>query len=150
MQYDIFKLLRQDHQNVLQLFERAEENISDDAGILGHLFDSIKHELDLHSLAEQAVVYTELHKSDEMVELVHKAEEDHSKVKGLLEQLEAEAQGTLPWKTTLLALGRAVRQHIIDEERRIFSKMREVYTDDQLHEMGRAYAETKGSASLAA
>ena len=136
------ELLKQDHQNVKQLFQEATH--ASNQNKLKDLFDKIDTELEIHAHIEETVFYPALEQHEELKDMVAEALEEHQEVKTLLEEIEELGSGSHDFGGKLQELMESVEHHVAEEEGEMFPKVREVFDERELDELGRQLNSAKG------
>lgn len=129
---DAFEILRQDHQKVSGIFQQIEKG----AGNQEQLFRQLKQELNLHAQIEETILYPALQQQSETSEITKEAYEEHQEVKDLLAELEAMSPGEEDWDSLIQELKASVEHHVEEEEGEMFSRAREVLSQQQIEEIG--------------
>jgi hemerythrin superfamily protein len=133
---DALEILKQDHQKVKELFHEATRGKD--------LFDKIDTELEIHGHIEETVFYPALEQHEELKDMVAEALEEHQEVKMLLEELEELGPKSHDFGAKLQVLMESVEHHVAEEEGEIFPKVREVFDEEELEELGRRLNSAKG------
>ena len=146
-QTDAIALLKQDHREVKQLFDRFEK-----AGDNAHkekrkLVDEMITELSRHASIEEQILYPWAREyiqdsDDDVLEAI----EEHHVVKWLLWELEDLDPTDERFDAKVTVLTENVRHHIEEEESELFSDLRDVATRSELVELGEALAKAKRGA----
>jgi hemerythrin superfamily protein len=135
------EILKQDHQKVKELFQeatRGEQNTRKD------LFDKIDTELEIHAHIEETVFYPALEEHEELKDMVAEAFEEHQEVKTLLEEIEELGSESHDFGAKLQELMESVEHHVVEEEGEMFPKVREVFDERELEELGNQLNAAKG------
>ena len=136
------ELLKQDHQKVKQLFEEATH--ASDQNKRKDLFDKIDTELEIHAHIEETVFYPALEKHEELKDMVAEALEEHQEVKTLLEEIEELGSESHDFGGKLQELMESVDHHVAEEEGEMFPKVREVFDETELEQLGKQLNSAKG------
>jgi iron-sulfur cluster repair protein YtfE (RIC family) len=142
------ELLKQDHENVKQLFREAEE--AQDPKRRKELFDQIETELEIHTHIEETVFYPAMEQHEELKDLVAESRDEHEEVKELLEDMESMAPEDEDFESSLQDLIENVEHHAEEEEQEMFPKARQVVGDKALEDLGRQLEAAKGKQQRAA
>jgi hemerythrin superfamily protein len=135
------EILKQDHQKVKELFQearRGEQNKRKD------IFDKIDTELEIHAHIEETVFYPALEEHEELKDMVAEALEEHQEVKTLLEEIEELGPEGHDFGGKLQELMENVEHHVEEEEGEMFPKVREVFDEEELEELGNQLNSAKG------
>ena len=138
------EVLKQDHQKVKGLFKEATG--SPDQSKRKELFDKIDTELEIHAHIEETVFYPELETHEELKDMVAEALEEHQEVKIMLEELEELGSESHDFGSKLQELIESVEHHVEEEEGEMFPKVREVFDESQLEQLGQELESAKGTA----
>ena len=141
---DALKLLEQDHRKVKILFQEAKD--AKDSAQKKQIFDNIDTELEIHTHIEETVFYPAIEKRDEFKEMVAEALEEHQEAKTLIDELEDLVSDDDEFSSTLEELIEAVKHHVEEEEGEMFPKIRELFDQHQLDQLGQEMESAKGPA----
>jgi hemerythrin superfamily protein len=137
------QVLEQDHQKVKGLFQQAKN--ATDQGKLKELFDKIDTELEIHTHIEETVFYPAIEEHEEFKDMVAEALEEHQEAKTMLDELEELGSDSHDFGSKLQGLMEAVEHHVQEEEGQMFPKIREVFDEDELEQLGRELESAKGT-----
>ncbi|MEY2448143.1 MAG: hypothetical protein QOH79_1619 [Acidimicrobiaceae bacterium] len=140
---DVIKLLETDHREVEDLFAKAE---STSGAAKQQVVTKIASELTLHAEVEEQIVYPAMREAG-LNEIVDEAEQEHSKVKQLIAQLEAMDATTDEVDAVLDELKADVQHHVEEEESEGFPKFREAVDQAELQALATRVQEAKQAAS---
>ena len=136
------EILKQDHQKVKQLFQEATH--ASDQNKRKDLFDKIDTELEIHAHIEETVFYPAIEQHEELKDMVAEALEEHQEVKMLLEEIEELGSESHDFGARLQELMESVEHHVAEEEGEMFAKVREVFDERELEELGNQLNSAKG------
>jgi hemerythrin superfamily protein len=139
------EILKQDHQKVKGLFLEARH--ATDIGKRKDLFNQIDTELEVHAHIEETVFYPAIEDHEELKDMVTEALEEHEEAKSLLEELEELGVESHEFGSKLQQLMEAVEHHVEEEEGEMFPKIREVFEEDELEQLGQDLESAKGTQS---
>jgi hemerythrin superfamily protein len=128
------ELLKQDHQKVSDLFAKVEATDSEKQH--EQLFEQIKTELETHTHIEETVLYPALEKHEELKDLVLEAYEEHKQVKTLIREIGRLADGSEKFDAKLKVMGENVEHHVEEEENEMFPKVKQLFSNQELEQMG--------------
>ena len=143
----LFKLLKDDHARVLDLFEQVEENGSD-AAQARELFDRIQKELQIHMSGEEKYFYPALEQDEEARDQVLEGYEEHNVVKTLLKQFGRQSAGDERWMAKVKVLKEIVAHHVKEEEREMFKTARNTLDPGQSEDILRRLEQAKEKAGV--
>jgi hemerythrin superfamily protein len=135
-------ILKKDHQTVKDLFQQATR--TSDQKQRRDLFDKIDTELEIHAHIEETIFYPALEQHEELADMVAEALEEHQQVKVLLEEIEEAGADSHDFGAKLQELMENVEHHVKEEEGEMFSKVREVFDENELEELGSQLVSAKG------
>ena len=138
------EVLKQDHQKVKGLFQEARQGT--DRNKRKELFDKIDTQLEIHTHIEETVFYPAMETHEELKDLVAEALEEHQEAKMLLDELEELGADNHDFSSKLQQLMEAVEHHVEEEEGEMFPKIREVFDQDELEQLGQELESAKGTA----
>jgi hemerythrin superfamily protein len=144
MTMNALELLKQDHQKVKGLFQEVRKG--SDRNRQKELFDKIDTELEIHTHIEETVFYPAIEAHEELKEMVAEAMEEHQEAKMLLEELEELGADNHDFGSKLQQLMEAVEHHVEEEEGEMFPKIREVFDQNELEQLGEELESAKGTA----
>jgi hemerythrin superfamily protein len=137
------ELLKHDHQKVKGLFQEATR--ATDASKRKDLFNQIDTELEMHAHIEETIFYPAIEDHEELKDMVAEALEEHEEAKKLLGELEELGADSHEFGSKLQQLIEAVEHHVEEEEGEMFSKIREVFEEDELEQLGEELESAKGT-----
>lgn len=138
----IYEALKKDHEKVKSLLNELV-NLDDDSDQRDELITQIRDELIPHARAEEAVFYNSLRTFEADKELVRDAYKEHIEAEKLLKMLQMKDAVNIDWKKTASELLKALEHHIQEEEGPMFTRAREVFTDDEARQFAEAFEKMK-------
>jgi hemerythrin superfamily protein len=138
-QRDVIEILTHDHREVEQMFAELE-SLQGAAGDEARkrrkdLVDQVTIELVRHSVAEEAEVYPRVKEKVSEAEAEH-AKQEHAEAEETMKRLEGLQPDDPSFDTEVATLMREIREHVAEEEGEMFPHLRQVFTQDELVEMG--------------
>jgi iron-sulfur cluster repair protein YtfE (RIC family) len=140
---DVIKLLENDHREVEDLFSKVE---STSGAARQQVVTKLASELTLHAEVEEQIVYPAMREAG-LNDIVDEAEQEHSKVKELVAQLETMDGSTAEVDPIIAELKEDVQHHVEEEESEGFPKFRDAVDQAQLQDLATRVQEAKQSAS---
>ena len=139
---DALELLKQDHQKVKELFEKAEEA---EAKQQEKIFEQIKTELETHARIEETVFYPAVQEHEELKDMVLESLEEHKQIKTLLREMDNLASDSEKFEPKLKVLMENVEHHAEEEEEgKMFPKLRQIMGKQKLEQLGADLEAAKG------
>jgi hemerythrin-like domain-containing protein len=140
---DALQLLKEDHELVKRLLadgekltERAEKGRQE-------LFTRLKSELEIHERIEEEVLYPALRDHPKSEEIAYEAFEEHHVVDTILSELENTPVSDPEWMAKFTVAKENLEHHIEEEEGEMFRTTRQLFSKDELEDMGRRMQEIK-------
>ena len=137
---DPYQLLKADHETVSKLFKRIE---SASGRVKLIRFRKLKHELDVHTHVEETIFYPALKNKNESRDITLEAYEEHKVVKDLLAELNGAKKPSDEWDARFTVLKENVEHHVEEEVGELFSKAKDVLTDELAEKLGDQMAAEK-------
>jgi hemerythrin superfamily protein len=136
---DIRELLRQDHQEALQLAAQIEQ--TDDTAQAKQLFEQLREAVVKHARGEERIVYPALEDSgdEEAGELAREAAVEHELVDLLFERMTRMRTASDNWKARASVVKELLEHHIEEEQNEVFQKLGEILDAEELEEMGERF-----------
>jgi hemerythrin-like domain-containing protein len=142
---DLFEILHSDHEVVSSLLTAIRQGNSERRA---QIFSRLKEELEVHSSAEEACVYSRLMEKTPLIKTVARSEEEHSTIREYLECLEQVAVDSKDWKEAFEDLEETIELHVKKEEGEVFSDMRKLFSVSELDQMKDDFLGTKKKLKL--
>jgi len=143
MEITIFDVLKQDHEKVRYLFDKAGKSSRKEIATLQKLFAQIEEELQIHMEGEERFFYSALEQNDEMREKVLEGFEEHQVAKTMIGTFQALAVDDERWAAKMKVLNEIVEHHMQEEEREIFKMARKSLDKNQQLEMAVNFQKSK-------
>ena len=140
---DALKLLKQDHDLVKRILTEGEETTERGEKIRTELFARLKRELEVHERIEEEILYPALRDNPKSKEIALEGYEEHHVVDEILSELEQTPVTDETWGAKFKVAKENLEHHIEEEEGEMFQKARQIFSDDELEDMGRRMQEIK-------
>jgi hypothetical protein len=142
---DALKLMKEDHEKLKKLLERAEhaqaEHNRED------LLEKIRAELKPHERMEEEVFYPALKGHKNAKDIVLEGYEEHHVADVIFAELQTTPVGSDVWKAKMKVLKEGIEHHIEEEEGEMFKKARAVFDKSELEALGVLMAAFKQAAA---
>ncbi len=136
---DVIEVLEQDHREVEQMFGELESlrgaTDEDAQSRRKDLMEQVTIELVRHSVAEEVLVYPQV-ESKVSAEEAERAKKEHAEAEETLQRLEKLDPDDAAFDSELDTLMREIREHVAEEEGEMFAHMRQVFSQEELDQMG--------------
>ena len=140
---DVFKLLKQDHQEVKQLFKKIEETSDGAIKTREKTFKELARELAVHASVEERIVYPRLQEIENLEDMVKEGIEEHHVVEQLMEEIAQLSADDEQWMPKVTVLKELVEHHVEEEEKELFPKASKALDQDEAEELGQTVEEEK-------
>ncbi|HEY8555563.1 MAG TPA: hemerythrin domain-containing protein [Burkholderiales bacterium] len=138
---DCFTLLKQDHDEVRQLFKQCESQGAKEGA--KKVFQELARNLAVHAKLEEALFYPRLEDEKAVSDLVEEAYEEHEAVEELLAEMASMSPQDEAWAEKLEELKQNVEHHVKEEEGELFPKAAKIIDKDEAADLGETMAEEK-------
>jgi len=127
---DAIALLKQQHREVKEMFDRFE-NMTDRAKVSKKkLADEICNALIMHTTIEEEIFYPATREaSEETEDMIDEAVVEHASAKDLIAQIMEMDPGDDLYDAKVKVLGELIEHHVEEEEEEMFPKTRELKLD---------------------
>jgi len=139
----IYEALEKDHVAVKKLLADLVALNKDDDQRRHQILEQIKDDLIPHARAEEAVFYNSLRMLDKAKDIAMHGFREHVEAEALLRSLQAMDKLDTSWKETAWKLKEAIEHHIQDEEGRLFTVAKQLFTQDEAVAMAEAFETLK-------
>lgn len=140
------ELLKDDHNKVRKLLNQLTETTDRALTKRKELLDKIEQELSIHTQIEEEIFYPAFHKAGRKKheKLFYEAQEEHRAVGAmLLPNIMETKPDSNQFSGRAKVLKEVVEHHANDEEEEMFPMAEELFSSDELQELGQRMAERK-------
>ena len=130
------ELLKEDHRKVKKLLEQGDETTENAVKTRTELLEKIKAEMQVHETIEEEIFYPALQQHDKAKEIVLEGYEEHHVVDQILGELDEVSVEDERWAAKFSVMKENVEHHIEEEEDDMFKKAKQIFSDDELKELG--------------
>jgi hemerythrin superfamily protein len=138
--HDVIDVLTEDHREVEELFTQLEAVMGSgsdrDEARMQELVDQVTIELVRHAVAEEVALYPKV-KDKVSEEEAERAKHEHAEAEESLKRLEQMDRNDPSFQAEIQTLMTEIREHVAEEEGEMFPHMREVFTPEELQDMGK-------------
>ncbi len=143
---DALQVLKSDHDKVRELFVKfraAKE--ANDTDEMGTLVEKIFEELELHTAIEERVFYPAVEEAggEDLGDLTDESNEEHHVVDLLMAEIKELDPSDDAYAPKMTVLIENVEHHAGEEEKEMFPKVRNLFSQSQLDELGAALEREK-------
>jgi hypothetical protein len=133
---DALALLKEDHEKAKTLMNELEKTTERGVKTREEKWTKLLKELTIHENMEEQIFYPALHENPKLKEIVLEALEEHHLVDEIVEQLKDTPFEDEHWSAKFKVTKENVEHHIEEEEGPMFTKVRQVFSKDELEELG--------------
>lgn len=136
---DIFEILRNDHRTLRSLLEQFNRAPDPESRI--RRLDALEEEFEVHSAAEEEVIYPRLQEMGAMEELASESFDAHCAIRDGIDGLRAVLEDAViegdegTWRGTLQDLRGIFERHVANEENIVFEAMVKAHSAETLSAM---------------
>lgn len=140
---DVFTLLKQDHKEAKQLFEKIEQSSSRAMKLREKSMQQLAQELEMHTSVEEEIVYPRLKEIDSLKDTILEAYEEHHVATQLLQEITELSPQDEQWMAKVTVLKEMVEHHVREEEKDLFPKAQKALGKEEAAELGKRVEEEK-------
>jgi len=144
------QLLEEDHGTVKRLLAEGEETTERAEKTRTELFERLKSLLEIHERMEEEVLYPALKAHPKSKEIALEGYEEHHVVDEILQELETTPVTDEKWGAKFTVAKENLEHHIEEEEGDMFKKSRQIFSDEELEQMGARMEEIRSLAKQVA
>lgn len=142
---DIYSILKNDHEEVKSLLNELIA-LDEDDSYRTVLVTQIEQALIPHVRAEESIFYNSIRALSDQTEVMHSFKE-HMEAETLLRGLQFKEGVKMDWKSTAIKLKDALEHHMKEEEGKIFSEAKKIFSEEDARMMGDAFVSMKAQVS---
>ncbi|HSK92601.1 MAG TPA: hemerythrin domain-containing protein [Candidatus Angelobacter sp.] len=136
-------LLKDDHDKVKKMLADGEETTERAEVGRTELFAKLKEEMLIHERIEEEIFYPALKEHPNAKEIVLEGFEEHHVVDEIMGELEATPVTDEQWAAKFKVMKENIEHHIEEEEGEMFDTARQVFSTEELEELGARMLELK-------
>ena len=133
---DAISLLKDDHEKVKKMLADGEETTERAEKTRTEVFAKIKEEMLIHERIEEEIFYPALKQHPKAKEIVLEGFEEHHVVDEIMGELEATDVTDEQWGAKFKVMKENIEHHIEEEESEMFKQARQVFSSEELEELG--------------
>jgi iron-sulfur cluster repair protein YtfE (RIC family) len=139
---DIYQNLKKDHDEVKNLLKELL-SLSENDDYRYILIETIATELIPHSKAEETIFYNTIRDMDANTGIVMHSYKEHKEAEALLHVLQTKDKINIEWKKTAQKLKDELEHHIHEEESKVFSLAKRIFSKEEAEQIGKGFIELK-------
>ena len=130
------EMLKEDHRKVKKLLEQGDDTTENAVKTRTELLEKIKAEMKAHETLEEEIFYPALQQHEKAKEVVLEGYEEHHVVNQILGELNDVSVEDERWAAKFSVMKENIEHHIEEEEDDMFKKAKQIFSDDELDELG--------------
>src|SRR2546423_551915 len=140
---DVIKLLKEDHKKVKKMLDELESTSERAENKREHLFAKVQHELRLHELVEEEIVYPAFRAQSRLKDIVLEGIEEHHVIDLIMDEIAGESVTDESWAAKVKVMKENVEHHVEEEEEKMFPQARKLFKEEELEMLGRQVEQRK-------
>jgi hypothetical protein len=133
---DAVTMLKADHDKVKKILNDLDSTTERGVKTREELFAKVQQELEVHETIEEEIFYPALKEHPKMKDLVLEAYEEHHVVDTVMAEIRDVPFDDETWGAKLTVMKENVEHHIEEEEDEMFKQARQVFSKEELAELG--------------
>ena len=133
---DALELLEDDHKTVKKILDDLESTTERGVKTREELFTRFKKEMQVHEVIEEEILYPALKEHKKSKEIALEGYEEHHVVDQIMTELDNLPFDDETWGAKLKVMKENIEHHIEEEEDDMFKKARQIFSKEELDEMG--------------
>jgi hypothetical protein len=144
------KLLKQDHDEVKKIMDKLDSTTERGVKTREELFTKLKNEMTLHEAIEEEIFYPALKEHPKAKEIVLEGYEEHHVVDTIMGEISQTPFDDETWGAKFSVMKENIEHHIEEEEGEMFKTARQVFSKQELEDLGARMEERKKTAGATA
>ena len=136
-------MLKEDHARFKKMLAEGEETTERAEKTRTELFERLKSDLTIHERMEEEILYPALKEQPKSEDIAYEGFEEHHVVDEIFAELEETPVDSPEWTAKFKVAKENIEHHIEEEEGEMFKLTRQLFSDDELEEMGARMQEIK-------
>lgn len=137
----VTEMIRNDHEEVRQMFHRFEQMPRSDGRARQELLDQIGEELEVHAMTEEKVFYPALRRVNQ--EKMEHSQHEHQEIRAALGDAQGHDAASTEFEAKVRKLMQTVTHHMQEEEGPIFAETEQRLGGEELMRLGREFQTEK-------
>jgi hemerythrin-like domain-containing protein len=133
---DAIGLLKDDHEKMKGLLNELDATTERGTTTRERLFTKVREELTIHEAIEEEIFYPALKEHPKAREIVLEAYEEHGVVDMVIAEIEGVPFDDETWAAKFTVMKENIEHHIEEEEKEMFKQARDVFSKEELQELG--------------
>jgi hemerythrin-like domain-containing protein len=133
---DAVQLLKEDHAKVKKILEDLDSTTERGVKTREELFTKVKRELEVHESIEEEIFYPALKEHPKARDIVLEGYEEHHVVDMVMAEIVDLPYDDETWGAKCTVMKENVEHHIEEEEGDMFKQARQVFSNEELEDLG--------------
>ncbi|MDP9328809.1 MAG: hemerythrin domain-containing protein [Actinomycetota bacterium] len=133
---DAVQLLKEDHAKVKKILEDLDSTTERGVKTREELFTKVKRELEVHESIEEEIFYPALKEHPKARDIVLEGYEEHHVVDMVMAEIVDLPYDDETWGAKCTVMKENVEHHIEEEEGEMFKQARQVFSNEELEDLG--------------
>jgi hemerythrin-like domain-containing protein len=133
---DAVQLLKEDHAKVKKILEDLDSTTERGVKTREELFTKVKRELEVHESIEEEIFYPALKEHPKARDIVLEGYEEHHVVDMVMAEIVDLPYDDETWGARCTVMKENVEHHIEEEEGEMFKQARQVFSNEELEDLG--------------
>lgn len=129
-------LLKDDHDKIKKLMVDGQRKTEDEPKSRRRIFEEIKRDMTVHEQIEEQIFYPALRSHPKAKGMVLEGIEEHNVVDTIMGDLEMTEPDDEYWAAKFKVMREDIEHHIGDEENEMFPTARQIFSTDELDDLG--------------
>ena len=147
---DALKMLEDDHETVKKILDDLESTTERGVKTREELYSRFKKEMQVHEVIEEEILYPALKEHKKAKEIALEGYEEHHVVDQIMAELDGLSYDDETWGAKFTVMKENIEHHIEEEEGEMFTKARQIFSKEELEEMGERMEARKKQAEASA
>ena len=147
---DALKMLEDDHKTVKKILDDLESTTERGVKTREELYARFKKEMQVHEVIEEEILYPALKEHKKAKEIALEGYEEHHVVDQIMAELDGLSYEDETWGAKFTVMKENIEHHIEEEEDEMFKKARQIFSKEELEEMGERMGARKKQAEAGA
>jgi hemerythrin superfamily protein len=140
-------LLKDDHDKIKKLMTDGQQKGEDEPKSRRRIFEEIKRDMTVHEQIEEQIFYPALRSHPKAKGMVLEGIEEHNVVDSIMGDLEITEPDDEYWGAKFKVMKEDIEHHIGDEENEMFPTAKQIFSTDELDELGTRMQQMKQAAT---
>lgn len=133
---DALTMLKNDHDEIKELMSQLDAQSDDKSSDKETVFTMLSQKLQLHEALEESIFYPAMKQHPKTKELALEGYDEHEELDEVMLQIKGLDFMDAGWPDKVKAMKEKLEHHIQEEEEELFPKAQQVFSEEELQELG--------------